>query len=639
MTTRSLFLASLACFLAPAVAPLAARPTLYVAPGGSDVNPGTEGQPFATVEKARQAVRALNQQMGGDIVVVLRGGTYRIDRTLVFEPEDSGGNGHNVIYRAQAGETPILSGGKPVTGWQVDEKGRWKATAPVENFRQLYVNGARAARARGAPPAGIKLVGNEGYTTTAVEMAGWKNPADLEFCYIVVWTHTRCKVASIRREGNQAVVTMLQPYFKHARTKNGVQVDTPNYVENALELLDEPGEWYLDRPAKTVYYMPEPGEDMTKVEVVAPAVEKLVELRGTLDRPVHNLHFVGIAFEHGNWLRPSKIGHCEVQSNFIVDSDRKDSFTRSDGFENLHNENLKSPANVVCHASKSVRFERCTFTRLGGAGLDIESGSQDNVVLGCRFYDISGTGVQIGDVLKDDHHPDDPRKIVKNNSVENCYLHDCCVDYRGGQGICVGYTEATRIAHNEICRIPHSGISVGWGWGEEDSGGGGYHQPFVYQTPTPAKNNCIEMNHVHHVVYSMNDAGGIYTLGNMPGTIIRGNHIHDNGHGRQDGGQVDKIYIDARGRYTDPASHVSHTRGYMGGIYLDEGSARIEIANNLVYHVFKPMFYNNLVQNRKTTCKEHDNFFGSRPDEAKPIAERAGLEAEYRDLLKASPLP
>ena len=373
--------------------------------------------------------------------------------------------------------------------------------------------------------------------------------------------------------------------------------------------------------------------------MIAPAVEKLVELRGTLDRPVRNIHFVGIAFEHGNWLRPSLIGHCDVQSNFIVDSGRQDSFTRSGGFNNLHNENLKSPANVVCHAARSIRFERCTFTRLGGAGLDIEAGSQQNAVVGCQFYDVSGTAVQIGDVLKDDHHPDDPRKIVKDNCVENCYLHDCCVEYRGGHAIFAGYTDGTRIAHNEICRIPYSGISVGWGWGEEDAGGGGNFQPFVYHTPTPARNNRIEMNHIHHVVYSMNDAAGIYTLGNMPGTVIRGNHIHENGHDAQEPGQVDKILVDKRGRFA-PSGHAAYTGGYPGGIYLDEGSGFIEVTGNLVYRVVcNPMNYNNLVQNRKATCKEHDNFFGSRPKEAEPIAEKAGLEAAYADLLQSPPAP
>jgi hypothetical protein len=242
--------------------------------------------------------------------------------------------------------------------------------------------------------------------------------------------------------------------------------------------------------------MPRLGEDMSKSEAIAPAVETLLELRGTLDHPIHDIRFEGIAFRHGNWLRPSKIGHCEVQANFIVDSTPKRQFTRPEGRDNIHNENLKSPANVVCHAAKSIRFERCAFSQLGGAGLDIEYGSQDNVVSGCRFYGIAGTAVQVGDVLKDDHHPDDPRKIVKNNSIENCYIHDCCLDYRGGVGVFVGYTEGTRIAHNEICRLPYSGMSIGWGWGEEDAGGGAYQQPFFYKTPTPAKNNRIEMNRI-----------------------------------------------------------------------------------------------------------------------------------------------
>lgn len=216
--------------------------TFHVAPGGNDANPGTEAMPFATVEKARQAVRASNKQMTGDIVVMLRGGIYPLEKTLVFDPDDSGSNGHRVIYRARAGETPILSGGRPVTGWQPDEKGRWKAPAPVDDFRQLYVNGARATRARGDEPAELKLVGEDGYTTTAANMADWNNPADLEFCYAIEWAHIRCKVQSIKREGDKAVVAMLQPYFNHARTKAGMNVASTAvfliYIENALELLD-----------------------------------------------------------------------------------------------------------------------------------------------------------------------------------------------------------------------------------------------------------------------------------------------------------------------------------------------------------------------------------------------------------------
>jgi len=604
-------------YCAPAVCFAAVQATFYVASDGRDDNPGTEARPFASIDRARQAVRTVNKNMTGDIVVMLGGGTYRIERTISFGPDDSGTGGHNVVYRAKAGEMPILSGGKPVTGWQKDENGRWKAAAPVADFRQLYVDGKRATRARGAPPAELELAGEDGYTTTDVAMADWKNPGDLEFCYVRVWCHTRSKVQSVSRDGDRAIITMLQPHFSNAKVKEGVTVVDPDqvYIENALELLDEPGEWYLDRPAKTVYYLPRQDEDLTKAEVIAPAIEKLVELRGTLDRPVHNICFQGIEFQHGSWLLPNEIGFVDLQANFVLDW--KQPFQRSIGgsisVTAVHNEVLKSPANVVCHAAKSILFERCVFTRLGGAGLDIEYGSQDNVVSGCRFYDISGTAVQVGDVLKDDHHPDDARKIVKNNAVVNNYIHNCCVEYMGGVGVFAGYTEGTVIAHNEITRLPYSGISVGWGWGEEDAGGGNpaYEQPFKYDTPTSAKNNRIEYNHIHGVMNQLKDGGGIYTLGNMPGTVIRGNHIYNN-------------------------------PGPPGGVYLDEGSGSIEVTRNIVYHVPAPTSYNNHAQNRIATCNVHDNWFGDEyaedvenvPLGAKKVICEAGLQPEYRDLVE-----
>ena len=236
---------------------------------------------------------------------------------------------------------------------------------------------------------------------------------------------------------------------------------------------------------------------------------------------------------------------------------------------------------------QAVRFERCTFTRLGGGGLDLEFGAQDNMVTGCHFLDISGTAIQVGDVLKDDHHPDDPRMIVKDNAVRNNVIHDVGVEYKGGVGVFAGYMSETVIAHNEIFRLPYSGISVGWGWGEEDAGGGAYPQPSFYQTPTPAKNNRIEYNHIHHVMQVLNDGGGIYTLGNMPGTVIRGNHIHDN-------------------------------PGIPGGIYLDEGSGFIEVTGNLVHGVPTPMNYNNRNQNRIATCKSSRQLLQRPPDDDRP---------------------
>jgi len=561
----------------------AEQPSFYVSPSGNDRDPGSEARPFKTLTRARDAVRGVNAKMDADIVVVLRGGAYRTDGTVVFDHRDSGTGGHEVIYRAHPGETPVISGGRPITGWRPDGPKRWKAKTNIANFRQLYVNGVRAVRARGGRLPGAALHGEDGYKTTLAAMADWRNPGDIEFCYQVTWTLTRCKVARIARQGEAAVITMLQPWFTIARKKEGVHVDLPSYVENAYELLDEPGEWYLDRTEHAVYYIPRAGEDMNTADVIAPVMTTLVELRGTLDRPVRNLRFEGITFAHAGWLRPSEIGHVDVQANFIMGTG-DNMLKRKHGWTMVHNEHIKSPSNIICRASRSIRFERCTFTKLGSGGVDLAYGAQDNVISGCRFYDISGTAIQVGDVLKDDHHPDDPRKIVWNNQVVNNTIHDVCVEYKGGVGVFAGVTQATRIAHNHIHHLPYSGVSVGWGWGEEDAGGGAdhYYQPFRYDSPTPAKDHRIGFNHIHHVMQELNDGGGIYTLSNQPGTVIRGNHIHD-------------------------------AKGSPGGIYLDEGSGFIEVTGNCVYRVRRAMNFNNRVQNRIATCNVHDNCFDVGP--------------------------
>jgi len=236
----------------------------------------------------------------------------------------------------------------------------------------------------------------------------------------------------------------------------------------------------------------------------------------------------------------------------------------------------------------------------------LEAGSQDNVISGCEFTDISGSAIQVGGVQQEDHHPATADAIIRNNTVSNTSIHDVAVEYEGGVGIFVGYTEGTRLVHNDLSRLPYSGISMGWGWGEEDAGGGApnYYQPFHYSTPTPAKNNVIAYNHIHQVMQKLQDGGAIYTLGNMPGTVIAWNYVH-------------------------------HNRGTPGGIYLDEGSGGIEITSNLVCQVATPMNYNNRAQNRIATCQEHDNVFNMSPEKPaspamKGLIRKAGVEPAWR---------
>ncbi len=598
-------------FRLAAVLPLAAAiatagPVFYISPNGSDANPGTETQPFLTIEKARDAVRAINGDMTSDILVYLHGGTYRLSQTLTFDARDSGTNSFNVVYKAHPGETPVVSGGERITGWRADAGGRWRADTKLPDFRQLYVNGSRCVMAHGGGLPGAELYGEDGYTSSDARMANWANQDDIEFVYDVEWSRSLVKVSSIKPGQGGSIVTMQQPYFRLSRTKDGVQTKLPTYIQNAMELLDEPGEWYLNRKTHVVYYLPRSGENPAQSEVIAPVVERLVEVKGSLDAPIHNICFQGITFAHAGWTRPSESGHIDVQANFTIS--REHLIQRGARVSNVHDENIKSPSAIVLHAAEAVRFERCTFTKFGSSGIDLEHGARNNIILGCKFHDLSGSAIQVGDVI--DHHPLDRRVVAAGNQIVNNYIHDVAKEYVGGVGIFAGYADDTLIAHNEICHLPYTGISIGWGWGEEDAGGGGYFQPFYYHTPTIARKYTVQFNHIHHVMQQRNDGGGIYTLGMIPYTVLRGNYIHD-------------------------------SVGKPGGVYLDEGTANVEVTGNIVHSVPKSMNYNNnhvneWNQNRKGSCSEHDNYFDIRPDDPRfprAAADAAGIAPDYEDLL------
>jgi hypothetical protein len=271
-------------------------------------------------------------------------------------------------------------------------------------------------------------------------------------------------------------------------------------------------------------------------------------------------------------------------------------FWRDTNFVNMHDEYWKSPGAIVVDGGRAITFERCRFTRLGGAGLDLARGARDNIVRGNRFFDIAANGIQVGDVTEDDHHPSSPDLVLRNNQITNNVIREIGAQYEDSVGIFVGYTDGTVIEHNDLSRLPYTAISVGWGWGETDAGGGAYSQPFFYDTPTPSANNRIAYNEIYDILQSRTDGAGIYTLGNQPGTIVDANHIH-------------------------------RSVGFPGGIYLDEGSGFIEVVGNSVFDVGEPYFPHNFVQDRNATCNVHDNYFGIDADVG------AGLLPEYRDLL------
>ncbi len=353
-------------------------------------------------------------------------------------------------------------------------------------------------------------------------MVGWKNQGDIEIDSRWGWMHYRCPVQSV--EGTK--VTMQQPCYWNANLHEGQEIQNPTWIENAYELLDSPGEWYLDKSSGDVYYLPQPGQSPTTATVVVPQVQDLVDVTGTLSDPVQNIRFDGITFSYSTWLDPSSDdGMVEGQAGFRIVG------TGHPNFDETRLTWLKTPGAVNVGYSRNISFTGSTFTHLGAVGLNLNTGSQGTTIRGNIFRDVAATGIQVGGTDIIDHHPDDARAITKDNLVSNNLITKAAADYSGSLAIVAGYTEHTVIEHNKIYDLPYSGISVGWGWGNTDPGGdtnypGNFGIP-IYDTPTTSKNNVIRDNAISDIMKHQADGGAIYTLGMQPGSVVSGNYIKD----------------------------------------------------------------------------------------------------------------
>jgi len=551
---------------------------IHVSPRGDDNNPGTQERPIRTLAHAAELARSMKQNALGDVTILLAGGVYTLTQPLALGPDDSGANGHNIVYTAEPSRHAIVSGGLRIRGWkEVDAaKNIWAASVPdnVPASRQLYIDGVRATRTRARVPVALTMTAT-GYTAADASMSSWKHPSDLEFVYtggnsvwsetgegLGSWTEPRCPVASV--EGT--TITMAQPCWDNstkrvmlpsgARTANLVGPMSvgkqPAYVENAYELLGTPGQFYLDRAASTIYYTPRTGEDLATADVELPVLESLIDIKGTAANPVHNIVFSGIQFSYATWFGPNRPdGFSEIQAGYQV--------TGPEGYSKQGLCNLvpdgacpygawtKEPANVSLHFAHDIRFTHDTFTHLGAAGLDLGEGAQNDVVDGSVFTDISGNGLELATVDKP-LAPD--AEFALDNRVENNLFEAVGAEYRGGIAIVIGYARKTLVSHNQIDHIPYAGISIGWGgWPDKIQRAG--------QANNSAQ-NVISDNLIHDDMLVLSDGGGIYTQGLTGKSLADGEHVTGN------------------------VVYNQYSSGHA--IYSDNGSSMMTISGNVMFH-------------------------------------------------------
>jgi hypothetical protein len=501
-----------------------ASASLYVGPTGA----GTACSCAApcSLETGRDKARAIAATSTSDVIVLLEGGAYRLTETFALTAADSGVGGHAIVYRAAPGPPPLLSGAIAVSGFApVDgSPGTWVASVPAgTQSRQLYVNGRRATRARGpALPAGYTQT-STGFTLGDAPVATWPDRANLEIVGFKQWKMFRCPVTDVSAAG----VVVADPCWTSSQLQAGYVFDTVQWIENALELLDEGGEFYLDETAAKLYYMPRAGEDLTTADVELPIVEQLVAGTGDPSAPIHDVTFDGITFAYGTWLAPSTPdGYAPVQASMT--------------YRGSPSALEKPLANVMMHAAHTVTFDSCQFLHMGGVALAFEVGAQANVVTNSRFEDISSSAVMIGDVNHPaDYQVTDPTLIVKDNSVTGSYVTRAGAEYYDACGIFVGYATHSTVANSELFDLPYTGISAGWGWGGTPQ-------------PSSSRGNDFHQNLISNHMRALFDGGAIYLNGQQPGTTMVGNVV-------------------------------SNQAAATGNLYLDNGTQGVMASNNVVF--------------------------------------------------------
>lgn len=508
----------------------------HVSPSGSDTAAGTGDQPFATLARARDEVRRTGSPDGSTIV--LHDGVIPLAEPLVLTAADSGKDQSPLIFEAAAGARPVVSGGRRITGWRVRD-GRWEKDLPEVkaghwNFIDLFVGGERRPRPRlprngwfhvaGAlPPSGKGLgvtdpsvpTGDDQFRFAAADIRqDWHALSDVEVLVSHTWRLHRMRIAEVTGDTVRFTAPTGEEHVSGKMPAGAAYI-----VENVREAMTEPGDWYLDRVSGVLTYLPRPGETPGTTEVVAPVIDHFLRIDGA-----SNITFRGITFAHTLWSTPPQ-GHCFPQAEADV------------------------PAAIRLTGARRCVFEKCGITLTGGYAVDLGLGTRECVLNDCEITHPGAGGVRIGGDPKAGVPADG--EAASYNTVSQCLIAHGGRLHPAAVGVWMGHTSHNLIEHCDIDDFYYTGVSLGWSWG---------YQPSVARFNTVA--SC-RISRIGQQVLS--DMGGIYTLGNGPGNVLRGNIIHD---------------IACR------------PGGYGGwGIYHDEGSTGFLSEDNLVYDTSSAAFH------------------------------------------------
>jgi hypothetical protein len=580
----------------------AATAPIWVSPRGSDANPGTKAAPFATLARAQRAVRqSLRERPGAGATVILRGGTYRLAHPLRLGPADSGSAEHPVVYRAWDGEAPVISGATRVPGsaWSLYDKraGIWRARVGRVHSRELYVDGERETRAATTEyPAGFRPAWNGGGAASGIEYlptlqpsglnpdawgdpTTWTNVSGVEAVIDTQWKTMTVPLSSITPASGSTpgLLHMAEPAWKNANVFRGENGEPGIWsfwqvtrFENALQFLDEPGEWYLDEAHGWLYYMPRRWQNLRTADVELPVRRRLLEGNGSAAKPIADLEFRGLTFAYATWLQPSgENGYVSDQGGFhLVGDDHEPNTIGHDPHDEA------TPGNVSFRYARGVRFVGDRFAHLGAVGLALGTGSRHNLVRGSTFTDVGSSALQLSGISAADHAPKSAAQTSAGNTIAGNLISHVAWEYPDAPGIFVGFSAGTRVVHNTVEDVPWSGIALGWGWGLLDPGGypgvpgATRYQWGVWEKPTPNRNSLVAYNTISEFLGLLWDGGAIYTTGAQGTSMENGLRIEGNtAYGKRPAAGGNTFYTDGGSRYVTIRENTSYDNP-IGKTYL-----------------------------------------------------------------------
>jgi hypothetical protein len=529
----------------------AADPTFYVATSGNDHWSGTLASPnraktdgpFATIVRARDAIRELKAKgpLEGKVQVFVGRGAYFLTEPLVLSAADSGTELCQITYAAMPGDKISLRGSQPISNWQPYRGSIYQAKLPASMldsgpFWQLYYKGQKQILARYPnfdpkhPRSGgfayVPSVVEKGsktllaYNPDKLNPTKWAKPTEVRvhIWSWLNWNRNICPTKGV--DSSKHVITLAQP------ASYMISVGNRFFIENALEELDAPGEWYCDRTAGEVYFWPPDGKN-PQGQVSVPVLPVLVKLAGTKDSFVSNVNLRGLDLSEtrDGLVQMSYADHCTVAAS--------------------------------------------TLRHCGGNAVVIQSGSHDNRVAGCNIVHVGGTAVTLSDERDWTHQREGH---LHHNVIDNNHIHDVgeggdawgAVRFDPSCGGNASY--ANVVSHNLIHDTPRQGISFN-GMG-----------------------NIVEYNHVHHTNQEQSDTGAIGMGSRdiyERGSVIRYNYIHDTGGYNMTKPGVWEYPHYCWGVYLDDYTSGVHVYGnlivrtYLGGVMIHGGQDNL-VENNII---------------------------------------------------------